>query len=127
MPRRHAWGQHLILDLADCPVERLKDEALIRRWTEALVEAVGMCAYGPPIIEHFGARDPETAGYTVVQLIETSSICAHFAENVGEVYIDLFSCKSFDSERAVALCRHYFEPRSVEIRTVQRGGGTRQV
>jgi S-adenosylmethionine decarboxylase len=116
-----AWGQHLILDLSGCPKDKISDGQHIKNWTKDLVTAIEMVAYGEPLLEHFATHDAKTGGYTLVQLIETSNICAHFAENRGEVYIDIFSCKSFDNTVAEAVCRKYFEPAAIKTHTLIRG------
>jgi S-adenosylmethionine/arginine decarboxylase-like enzyme len=116
-----AWGQHLVLDLSGCPKERLTDGEHIKQWTKALVTGIEMVAYGEPLLEHFATHDPKTGGYTLVQLIETSNICAHFAENRGEVYIDIFSCKSFDESIAKAICETYFQPTGMKTHSLIRG------
>jgi S-adenosylmethionine decarboxylase len=115
------WGQHLILDLAGCPTARLTNADHLREWVRELVDAIDMKAYGEPSIEHFATHSFESAGYTLIQLIETSNICAHFAENIGQVYIDIFSCKEFDNDIANALCRKYFEPETVNATALRRG------
>lgn len=115
------WGQHLIIDLAGCPRERLSDPVHLRAWIAELVETIDMKAYGEPQVEHFAAHTYDAAGYTLLQLIETSNICAHFAENLGQAYIDIFSCKRFDESDAVALCRAYFEPEIIEQHSLERG------
>jgi S-adenosylmethionine/arginine decarboxylase-like enzyme len=86
-----------------------------------LIDTIKMKAYGEPQLEHFATHSFDAAGYTLLQLIETSNICAHFAENLGQVYIDIFSCKSFDNDAAVAVCRKYFEPEVVELHLLERG------
>ena len=115
------WGQHLILDLAGCPRDRLIDADNLRAWVKELVETIKMKAYGEPQLEHFATHSFDAAGYTLLQLIETSNICAHFAENLGQVYIDIFSCKTFDNEDAVKVCRKYFEPEVMEQHALERG------
>ncbi|MGE0482709.1 MAG: S-adenosylmethionine decarboxylase family protein [Gammaproteobacteria bacterium] len=115
------WGQHLILDLAGCPRERLIDADHLRSWVKDLIETIKMKAYGEPQLEHFASHSYDAAGYTLLQLIETSNICAHFAENLGQVYIDIFSCKTFDNDLAIACCRKYFEPEVVETHVIERG------
>ena len=115
------WGQHLILDLSGCPRERLVDAGHLREWVAELIDVIKMKAYGEPTLEHFAAHSFDAAGYTLLQLIETSNICAHFAENLGQVYIDIFSCKRFDSQLAVNVCRKYFAPEHVDVRELERG------
>jgi len=117
----NAWGQHLILDITGCPRELLTSADHLRHWIADLVKAIDMKAYGEPIIEHFAPHSHDAAGFTLMQLIETSNICAHFAENLGQVYIDIFSCKAFDVEQAQEVCQKYFEPSHVEAQSIMRG------
>ncbi len=115
------WGQHLVLDLAGCPRDRLVNADNLRAWVKDLIDAIKMKAYGEPQLEHFATHSFDAAGYTLLQLIETSNICAHFAENLGQVYIDIFSCKRFDNDIAVQVCRKYFAPETVQIPVLERG------
>jgi len=65
-----------------------------------------MVAYGEPQVVNFGSGNK--AGYTLVQLIETSNICAHFVEENDTMYLDVFSCKTFDPDTVVETARAYF-------------------
>ncbi len=115
------WGQHLVLDLSGCPKEKISDGENILAWGRELVKAIDMVAYGKPQLEHFATHKTETAGYTFVQLIETSNICAHFAENLGEVYIDIFSCRDFDEQKALEVTKQFFQPEIARIKNFNRG------
>jgi S-adenosylmethionine decarboxylase len=115
------WGQHLVLDFAGCPRNLLTSADNIRAWVVELVDAIKMKAYGEPILEHFATHSYDAAGYTLLQLIETSNICAHFAENKGQVYIDIFSCARFDNDVAIGVCRKFFQPQTVESTVLERG------
>ncbi|MGR8949270.1 MAG: S-adenosylmethionine decarboxylase family protein [Gammaproteobacteria bacterium] len=117
----NAWGYHLILDFAGCPRERLVSKDNLQRWISELIDAIDMKAYGEPVIEHFATHSHDAAGFTLLQMIETSNICAHFAENLGQVYIDIFSCKAFDNEIAAEVCAKYFEPSHIERQALTRG------
>ena len=83
--------------------------------------AINMVAYGEPVVEHFATHSHEAAGYTLLQMIETSNIAAHFAENIGQVYIDVFSCKAFDVEVALGICKKYFKPTQANMHNMDRG------
>ena len=85
------------------------------------MKTIDMVAYGEPIIEHFATHSHEAAGYTLLQMIETSNIAAHFAENIGQVYIDVFSCKAFDAELALGVCKKYFNPAQANMHNMDRG------
>ena len=121
------WGQHLILDMGDCDREAIRNPKTIRSFAADLVAAIGMKAYGDPILEHFAAHDPAVAGYTLVQLIETSNITAHFAEQFGDVYLDVISCKSFSEEQALAVCQEYFAPTHIKRTSLERSANHRPV
>lgn len=115
------WGQHLIFDFNGCPPERLKSKENIQNWGKELIETIDMVSYGEPVIEHFATHSHEAAGYTYAQLIETSLVSAHFAENIGQVYIDIFSCKAFENEKAMDVCKKYFEPAEINQTSLIRG------
>lgn len=79
-----------------------------------------MRAFGEPVCEHFATHDPDAAGYSLVQLIETSSITGHFVDRNGDAYIDVFSCKPFDVETARAVVREYFRPAAIRVTYLTR-------
>ena len=78
-----------------------------------------MVAYGKPQIVHFGTGNK--AGYTLVQLIETSNIVAHFVEEYNDMYLDVFSCKPFSPETVEATVYSHFHPLAVSCRVLERG------
>ena len=106
------WGFHLALDCKNCNKELITNYDTIYNFTKQLVNDIDMVAYGEPQIVNFGSGNK--AGYTLVQLIETSNICAHFVPDDGEggtaMYFDVFSCKPFDNETVVELVKEFFEP-----------------
>lgn len=102
-----SWGKHLVVDAAGCS-EAINDKDTIIRFTKQLVKDIDMVAFGEPQVEWFADHDPNKAGYTLVQLIETSAIVIHFVPQTWSLHCDVFSCKDFDSETVVALLREYF-------------------
>ena len=102
------WGYHLTADCAGCN-GNIKDGKAIAAFSAELVEALAMKVYGAPQIVRFG-EDPKVTGYTLVQLIETSNITAHFCDYSGEAYIDIFSCKAFAIEDAMRVIDKHFAP-----------------
>ena len=89
-------------------------------WVRTLVDRIGMRAHGDPVCEHFAAHDPEAAGYSLVQLIETSSITGHFVDRNGDAYIDVFSCKPFDLETVRSVVHDYFRPAAIRVTYLTR-------
>lgn len=99
------WGYHLILDCAGCN-DGIKDYDNIYRFVKQLVVDIDMIAFGEPQIVNFGSGNK--AGYTLVQLIETSNICAHFVNENNTMYLDVFSCKTFKPSTVKNLVKEYF-------------------
>jgi S-adenosylmethionine/arginine decarboxylase-like enzyme len=105
------WGYHLVLDCAGCDHNAITDYDTIYNFTKQLVNDIDMVAYGEPQIVNFGSGNK--AGYTLVQLIETSNICAHFVNETDTMYLDVFSCKSYDDQVVIDLVKNYFGATSV--------------
>ncbi|HET7851588.1 MAG TPA: S-adenosylmethionine decarboxylase [Methyloceanibacter sp.] len=114
------WGKHLIIDMSAGDTECVRSAQHISRFVETLVETIGMKAYGQPVLEHFAEHLPEAAGYSLVQLIETSAVTGHFCDISGDAYIDIFSCKDFDAELAVEVVRAAFRPQHINFITLVR-------
>ena len=105
------WGYHLILDCRACDQDKIRSAENISNFAKELVKRIDMVAYGEPQVVHFGKDDK--CGYTLVQLIETSNICAHFCEDTGDAYFDVFSCKEYDIETVIATVEEFFEPERI--------------
>jgi len=114
------WGQHLVLDLGGCNEHICRKEP-ISVFVKELVNAIDMIAYGEPIIKHFAEHSHEAAGYSLVQLIETSAIMGHFSDNNRDAYLDIFSCKSFDQAIAIEVVEKHFSPKKIHAAFLDRG------
>jgi S-adenosylmethionine/arginine decarboxylase-like enzyme len=113
-----SWGYHLILDCYEADKTKITDAQNIAAFAKTLVERIGMVAYGEPQIIHFGEDDKQ--GYTLVQLIETSNICAHFCDDSGNFYLDVFSCKPYSTETVLQTVNDFFSPQSIRERYLER-------
>jgi S-adenosylmethionine decarboxylase len=107
------WGKHLVLDCSSCDREAVQSADAIRAFCEDLVASIGMVAYGEPVLAHFATHLTEAAGYSLVQLIETSAMTGLFCDKSGDAYLDVFSCKDFDTEVAVGVVERRLRPESV--------------
>jgi S-adenosylmethionine/arginine decarboxylase-like enzyme len=114
------WGKHLIIDMSAGDKKRVRSADQISRFVETLVGAIGMKAYGPPVLQHFADHVPDAAGYSLVQLIETSAITGHFCDRSGDAYIDIFSCKDFEADAAIDVVRTAFRPKHINFITLER-------
>jgi S-adenosylmethionine/arginine decarboxylase-like enzyme len=118
MNEKTYWGHHLIINAGDCNHSTITDYNTIHQFAKQLVKQIDMVAYGEPQIVKFGHGDKQ--GYTLVQLIETSNICAHFVDETNDAYIDVFSCKPFDEKVVINLVKTFFEAKKFETMFIDR-------
>jgi S-adenosylmethionine/arginine decarboxylase-like enzyme len=113
------WGLAAAIDLADCDKAAIRDPQHIARFVETLCDAIAMRRFGAPIIVRFGA-DPRVCGYSLVQLIETSLVSGHFAEESDAAYLDIFSCAPYRPYQAAQLCAAWFDAASARVSVTMR-------
>lgn len=101
------WGMASAIDIYKCNPDTIRDADEIRRFTVALCDLIEMKRFGETQVVHFG-EDEKVAGYSMVQLIETSLISAHFANQSNTVYLDVFSCKPYDPEKVQTFSQEFF-------------------
>ena len=119
------WGYHTIMDINGVDNSKLKDEKLIIDFIKTLVKKIDMIAVGEPVIKYLLEGQPN-AGYSVMQLIETSSITCHFVDKHNSMYLDVFSCKSFNPNDVSDLVEEYFEPTKIEKMMIFRDANVLQ-
>jgi len=101
-----AWGRSTSVDLSGCAPRIIRSAELIRQFVVQLCELLEMRRYGECHIVHFG--DGRVAGYSMTQLIETSLISGHFANDSNRAYLDIFSCKGYDPSVVANFAATFF-------------------
>ncbi len=101
------WGIASSIDIYNCEPRKIRSVEAIRRFVVELCELIEMKRFGDTQVVHFG-EDERVAGYSMVQLIETSLISAHFANLTNTTYLDVFSCKAYDTEVVRNFSQTYF-------------------
>ncbi len=102
------FGQELTIDLKSCNHTIICSEQKIREYIDTLCRLIDMKKFGEPFIEQFALHSEIAAGYSFAQMIETSLISGHLSEQLNNAYINIFSCKEFDSLIAVAFTKEFF-------------------
>jgi S-adenosylmethionine/arginine decarboxylase-like enzyme len=100
MTRQRPYGRELVLDLSGCDPDVTTNPERLAAFAAQMCDTIDMKAYGEPIIERFGLADEVTAGHTLVQLIETSSIVVHFSDSRRTAHANVFSCGPFEPRTA---------------------------
>jgi len=117
-----AFGPHLTLDLSGCAREKLTSLKLVYDILDELPSTMGMTKLIPPFcMEYKEGKVPEDWGVTGFVVIAESHISIHTFPEKNYVFIDMFSCKTFDVERAMKYLREIFKPQKATINLVHRG------
>lgn len=104
---REVWGIASSIDIYDCDPDKIRDAEVIKKFVIELCDLIEMKRFGETQVVHFG-EDEKVAGFSMVQLIETSLISAHFANQTNVTYLDVFSCKAYDPETVRSFAQEYF-------------------
>ena len=101
------WGIASSIDVYHCCPEKIRCAETIRRFVVELCELIEMKRFGETQVVHFG-EDERVSGYSMVQLIETSLISGHFANQTNTAYLDVFSCKAYDPQVVQGFAQNFF-------------------
>ena len=102
------FGAELTLDLYDCDPEIIRSKEKILEYSDKLCDLIDMKKYGKPFIERFAEHSEFAAGYSLAQMIETSLVSGHFSEFWNRAYLNIFSCKLFDADKAKEFTIKFF-------------------
>ena len=119
------YGFELILDLHGCDVSTFNRKSL-KSFFENLCEEIKMTRcelhfwddVGVPVEEQ--QTSPHTKGTSAVQFILTSTIVIHTLDLLGAVYINIFSCKEYDKDKAEKLTKEWFKAKECRTHFIER-------
>ena len=114
------YGKEVSVDIYGCDLKKIQSKKAIQRYVDNLVRLIKMKKYGPARIPYFGRDNKMTAGYSLVQLIETSSITGHFSDYNKSAYLNIFSCAPFDAKKAATFTKNYFGATKMVMRVSTR-------
>ena len=118
-PNLTPWGFLTSLDLYSCNAEAIRSAEKIRQYVFELCDLIAMKRFGECQVVHFG-QEERVAGYSMVQLIETSLISGHFANFTNDAYIDIFSCKPYDPDDVTDFARDFFQAQFTQVHVARR-------
>lgn len=113
------WGISCTVDVKNCNPDSIRNPGVINDYVVQLCDLIDMKRFGECKVVHFG-EDEKVAGYSMVQLIETSLISGHFANATNSAYIDVFSCKAYDPKVVAEFTKNFFEADSVKLTATER-------
>jgi S-adenosylmethionine/arginine decarboxylase-like enzyme len=110
---RPLYGQELVLDLHECNDGKFTRTEIERFCTE-LCELIDMERCDLHFWDDVGVPEeeqqthPKTKGTSAVQFILTSTIVIHTLDLMKAVYVNIFSCKEFDTDEAAKFTAKWF-------------------
>ena len=106
---------HLIIDGYSSDQKILRDEDFLRKWLENYPAEIGMTRISPPYVLRYVGPVLEDWGISGFVFIAESHIGIHTFVERNYVNIDIFSCKDFDTEKAIKDIRKGFQ--LIKLRT----------
>lgn len=114
-------GAHLMIDCLDCNREIISNKEKISCFLEALPETLGMKKLITPfVIEYKGGETWDKGGLTAFMLIAESHISIHTFTHDGFLTADVYSCKPFDTQKAIEQFKEFFNAKKCKIQVAKR-------
>jgi S-adenosylmethionine decarboxylase len=110
---RVAYGQELILDLHGCDASRFTRKE-IEVFCEKLCDLIDMERCDLHFWDDVGVPEeeqqthPKTKGTSAVQFILTSTIVIHTLDLMKAAYVNIFSCREFDTDETAKFTAKWF-------------------
>ncbi|MCH7772725.1 MAG: S-adenosylmethionine decarboxylase [Bacteroidetes bacterium] len=120
-----SYGIELIIDLHNCDSSTFTRQS-IRKYFKLLCERINMKPEKLYWWDDYGLEpelqqtEPHTKGTTAVQFILTSNIMLHTLDLLENVYINIFSCKEFDTDVALKFSKEWFKGKVVNSQIIER-------
>ena len=115
------FGQHLTIDASRCNNRKLTNQSWIYDILNNLPAKLNMHKMTLPHVVKWLDPGATIEGISGFVMIAESHISVHTFPEKDFVFIDVFSCKSFDAEKAVKLLVNAFGAKKYTKEIVMRG------
>jgi S-adenosylmethionine decarboxylase len=112
---------HLVVDGYGGDADALKNTDLIYEFLDTLPDRIGMTKMIPPQVYTYHGQKPHDWGVSGFVLIAESHISVHTFPDRQHVNIDIFSCKSFDTDACSKIVESTFGLSQANITILERG------
>lgn len=120
------YGKEVIIDLHECNIKKFNRKEL-RKYFKELCNLIDMerCDLyfwdyvGVPQ-EEIDAEPDHLVGTSAVQFIKTSNIVIHTLDRLGKVFLNIFSCKDYNSNVVIEFSKNFFGGKIINITEVER-------
>lgn len=121
MSHTKGFGEHLMLDLNHCSFQALNSVDHCLALLNELPNRINMTKITQPYVFPYEGLKPEDKGITGMVIIAESHISIHTFPLKSYAFIDIFSCRPFNSEFAAQYCIDWFESKDSKIHSTSRG------
>ena len=123
---KEMFGKELVLDITDCNASKFNREDIEKYLIELCDNVIDMEREDLHWWDY--TDDPEgynkapahLKGTSVCQFIKTSNIVMHTLDDMKNIHLNIFSCKDFDTVKAVDFTVEYFDGEVVSQLVVPR-------
>ena len=117
------FGQHLTIDASLCNRKKLVSQSFIYDILNNLPAKLNMHKMTLPHAVKWLDPGATIEGISAFVMIAESHISIHTFPEKDYVFMDVFSCKSFDAEKAAKLLVNAFEAKKCSKKVITRGDG----
>ena len=120
------YGKELILDIHNCNVAKFNRKDIEAYLVELCDEVIDMERADlhwwdyEDEPEEYAKAPAHLKGISCVQFIMTSTIVIHSLEDLGKIFIDIFSCKNFSIEDVEKFTSEFFKGKIVNKMAIDR-------
>ena len=116
------FGLHVTIDASECNKQKLASVTLVYDILNNVPDIIGMTKMTLPYVVKWMDKFSEgTEGVSGFVMIAESHISVHTFPDQDFVFMDIFSCKEFDAEKAIRYLTRAFEAAKYEKHIVKRG------
>lgn len=107
-------GKHYLLNLYGCSFEKLNDEIFLIN----LMESAAIASGATVVQTIFKKFDPQ--GVTVICLLSESHISIHTYPELGNCYVDIFTCGDCNPKIGCDIIVAQLYPKSYDLKYIDR-------
>lgn len=120
------YGKELILDIHEIQNTHLFNRKDLKKFFIKLCKEINMVRQDLHFWDYEGlpkqyVKAPaHLKGTSAVQFIKTSNVTVHTLDELKRVYLNIFSCKSFNARKAKKFCLNWFGGKVVNEHVMER-------
>ena len=112
---------HLLIDGSFGDIDKMYNQEALTSFLKEYPSTLGMNIIHGPVVLPYSAPDPLDSGISGFVVIAESHISVHTFPERDYINIDIFSCRSFDSDKAIRDVKTFFSLKNIKSWIVERG------